>query len=96
MHVSLCDDNPGFLQNVFFTNYELFRCTASGTWSPKQPPVCTSRTNNIGIYRSYLKYLKLQHLTYNMEKLVTKVLNKNMVASLKFNHVGFKGGKCDN
>jgi len=26
---------------------DIYRCSASGVWSPKQPPVCISRTNNM-------------------------------------------------
>ncbi|XP_023343359.1 sushi, von Willebrand factor type A, EGF and pentraxin domain-containing protein 1 [Eurytemora carolleeae] len=38
--------NQGYRLHMLF-GQDIYRCTASGTWSPKQPPVCTSRTNNI-------------------------------------------------
>ena len=27
--------------------HDIYRCTAGGTWSPKQPPVCISKNNNM-------------------------------------------------
>jgi len=38
--------NEGYRLHMLF-GQDIYRCTASGIWSPQQPPVCISRTNNL-------------------------------------------------
>ena len=37
----------GYRLHMLF-GQDIYRCTAAGIWSPKQPPVCISKTNDIG------------------------------------------------
>jgi len=38
--------NEGYRLHMLF-GQDIYRCTASGVWAPRQPPVCVSKTNNL-------------------------------------------------